>query len=141
VFQARVIALGFVPFRPVVPCTALDTILEWDGHLLRIQVKSAWELSGSGYCYQFPIVRNKWRNGKRKPYGKAIDFFAAFVPTLNAWYIIPAKKINWRHQSFGIYPREWWKELDALGRRRRERKAFDYEVYRERWDLLKKAVK
>lgn len=140
VFQARTVALGFVPFCPVVACTALDVVLEWDGNLVRVQVKSAWELSGSGYCFQFPIVRNAWRRGKRKPYGASIDFFAAYLPTLNAWYIIPANKINWRHQSFGIYPREWSGQLDALGRRRRQRKAFDYEKYRERWDLLKKAV-
>ena len=134
-FQSRTMALGFAPFRCWMGHSYLDFVLEWQGSLLRIQVKSAWELHR--YHYFIPTTRNSIYRGDRKPYGKTIDFLAAYVPPLDIWYIIPAAAINTKTKGFCLYPMDGEDRRDKNGNKRRRRLAFDYEVYREAWHLLK----
>lgn len=138
-FESVAIALGFTPFRSWMGHAALDFILEWRGKLLRIQVKSAWELHR--YHYFIPTRRKAKYRGDLKPYGNTIDFLAAYVPPLDIWYIVPADKINLNTKGFCVYPLNGDNPRDKNGNKRRRRLAFDYEVYREAWNLLKAACR
>lgn len=134
-FQSYALALGFVPFRAWIGYSAIDFVLERNGRLLRVQVKATWERHP--YHYMFLTRRNSRRRGKSLPYGRAIDFFVAYVPPIDAWYIIPASAINSRRKAFCVYPFDETRKCNKLGHRRKRRSTFNYEVFREAWHLLR----
>lgn len=116
-FLSRAIALGFQVCRPWGECAHYDFILERDGHFLRVQVKSTEKIGRGQYR-----CRNVW-GGRRDHYSaQHIDFLAAYVLPLDAWYLIPASAIQpscW----IGVYPQN----VASRGR---------YEPFRNAWHLL-----
>jgi hypothetical protein len=133
IFEARVLALGFSVYKPWCGQSVVDFVIERNGRLLRIQVKSAW--TRYGYRYFFRTIRSASTHGRARYYGTTIDFLAGFVAPLNAWYIIPAHAVG-RHAHILVYPLDDVITHDVLGRPRKQRKARDYEHFREAWHLL-----
>jgi PD-(D/E)XK endonuclease len=136
IFQSRAIALGFTVYRPWGGHSALDFIIERNGRVLRIQVKSGW--ARKRYHYFFRTDRNSWFRGRRRKYDRIVDFIVGYVPPINAWYIIPAAALG-KHTGIYVYPLDAEITHDARGYLRKHRNGPDYEQFREAWHLLNEA--
>ncbi len=114
VFMARAASLGFTVLRPNSPCR-YDLVLDTGRRLLRIQVKSTATRRHGRYSVSLYACDSRRRYTRRD-----LDFLAAWIIPLNAWYIIPARALCGRARVyFYPYRRSGWSER-----------------YRERWDLL-----
>jgi hypothetical protein len=116
-FMARAAALGFGISKPLGESRPYDVIVEVNRRLLRIQVKST-NCERARKSFQFVTVRQGrlWR-----PYQPdEVDFIAAYVLPVNAWYIVPVSAMRDR-LTLNVHP------FTGTGR---------YEQFRERWDLL-----
>lgn len=87
-FVAKAMSLGFTVLQAFGQSRPFDCVVEYQGKLSRVQVKSSWRL-GQNKLYHFPAGR--WRK-TFAPYKTAhVDFMAAYVAPKDAWYIIPLK--------------------------------------------------
>jgi hypothetical protein len=120
-FLARALALGFHVAKPYGDSAPYDFVVDpGHGRLLRIQVKCA-TTRGSRDGYQFRLTHGY---DQRRYSAHDIDFVAAFVAPLNAWYLIPGSALNGRsvillrpgrrNQRFAHF-REAWRLLTAPG--------------------------
>ncbi len=120
-FAVRAANLGYSVSRPLGDSEPYDLIIEDDGRLIRIQVKSI-------YTRRFPAYRAKIRHktGSDQRYSpKEVDFVAVYVVPEDSWYIIPVALLGGRDQ-IRLYPRGS-KKKDG-GR---------WEEFREAWSLLR----
>lgn len=94
--------------------TRYDFVVEYQGHLSRVQVKSTMFVDRGGYSCS---VR-----GWRGPYeGNPFDFLVVYVIPEDVWYIIPAEKFHMQG-SIALYP---------------YLKRSKYRKYKEAWHLLR----
>jgi hypothetical protein len=123
IFMARASALGFNVSKPHPSTTPYDVILEKDGHVWLVQVKSVTEpFSRKAYLIHTHISGY----AERRTYKRSdIDFIAAWVVPLDLWYIIPVEAA--RKVTIYLRPSE-----AKHGR-------FQLEKYRERWGLLERS--
>ncbi len=114
VFMSRAAALGLTVLRPLFPCR-YDLVLDTGHRLLRIQVKSTATLRHGRYSVSCFSCDSRRRYTRRQ-----IDFLAAWIVPLDAWYLIPASSLRSRARIY-FYPsrRTGWSER-----------------YRERWHML-----
>ena len=99
-----------------------DLIVEHNGRVFRIQVKSVFTTSRWGYSVS--VARNR-QHKPIVPYSaQEIDFLAAYVVAHDAWYIIPVAEIA-SLAHIRLYP-EGAKRQDGA----------HFEKYRDAWDLL-----
>lgn len=109
---------GFLVSRPVVDSYPYDLICDWHGELKRIQVKATASIADNR--------RRKFEsvNGVDKtPYAQGcIDYYLCYVVDLNVWYVIPASIVT--SKKITVYP-------DITN------SVAKYEIYKERWELLK----
>jgi PD-(D/E)XK endonuclease len=117
VFMARASEQGLAVSKPWGDSNTFDFVVGRPGRFASVQVKSTTFPMGGGYgC----AVR---KQGARYARG-SFDFLAAYVIPEDAWYIIPASRIE-------------GKASVILCSSSKEAK---YEEYRETWGLLQRAV-
>ena len=117
VFMARVKELGFGLVRPWGESSRYDVGVEWDGRYMRVQVKSTIYKIGHSY------VCNTRPDDHLRPYTVSqIDFLAAYVIPVNAWYILPAKVATALKGNIWLSP---------------HKKGHKYERYLEAWQLMR----
>ena len=121
-FMHKAASLGFGVAKPYGDNRRYDFILEADGRLSRVQVKSTNARARRGYT-----LSACWTTtGKRIPYtAEQIDFVVAYVGQEDAWYVIPLHAFAPR-RHLQLYP--------SGGSGRGNTK---YEKFREAWHLMK----
>jgi hypothetical protein len=119
VFMARASEQGLPVSKPWGDSRSFDCVVGRPGKFAAVQVKSTITRleSGKGYICSVCSSHKAYRAG-------AFDFLAAYVIPEDVWYIVPAREIR------GL-------KSISLGTATGEAK---YELYREAWDLLRKAA-
>jgi hypothetical protein len=121
-FMAESMRHGYKVLKPWGDSQPFDVALHFGRRIVRVQVKSSSFRFGTGYLCQLKT------SSLRHYTLDSIDFFAAYIPTPNAWYLIPARLIlggPYRKQGIMLHP------MQPLRRNR-----YLYEHYREAWPLL-----
>jgi hypothetical protein len=114
VFAGRALREGLRLARPWGESSGYDFVVDQDGRMVRVQVKSTIFKEGTGYSCSM--------KDSKGPYKKnSFEFVAAYVIPEDVWFIIPEKKVRglW---SVGLYPK-----LEGS----------KYGEYLEAWDLLR----
>jgi hypothetical protein len=117
---------GFRVLQPIGDRLAYDLAVDFQGRLLRIQVKSAW-FSAKVKCYAVDARRTNTNRRRmlRKRYGKDdFDFAIIYLAGLNVFYVMPVNAFSGYKSTITFV------EAD-----KRQRKPMSAQ-YRERWDLL-----
>jgi len=114
-FAAEILRRGWGICRPNGDSGPYDCIVDADGRLSRIQVKSVEKPAGAG---RFHVTVAAGRNRKRKYSGRQVDFLAILVIPWRSWYVIPLAAVRGRVAI----------SLRAGGR---------FEKYRGAWERLK----
>jgi len=125
-FMAEAMFHGYKVSKPWGDSSAFDIGVESGRRILRVQVKSTSNRTGTGYLCQF-----KPHYLKKQDYTLAqLDLFAAYVIPVATWYIIPAALLLGPQRKTGImlYP------VEPLKKDR-----YSYEAYKEAWPLLYKS--
>jgi hypothetical protein len=122
IFVVKAASMGFAVSKPYGDSEPYDLVVEENGRLLRIQVKSVFTTKRWGYSVA--VARKRLRHHIRYS-AQEIDFIAAYVVPHDAWYIVPVAEIV-SSIHIRLYP-EGTKKCDG-GR---------FEKYREAWDLLR----
>lgn len=123
IFVIKASSMGFAVSKPYGDSEAYDLVIEDDGKLLRIQVKSAFTTSRWGYSVA--VARNRLGRRAERYSAEEIDFVVAYIVPHDAWYIVPVAEIVGR-SHIRLYPE---------GTRKRDGGYF--ERYREAWELLR----
>jgi hypothetical protein len=123
VLETRVIALGFIPCRPCGIPAPYDFIIEREGLMWRVQVKSAWQDKNG--CWVFRTTGGSADAPTYTP--ERVDVLACLVVPLKTWYIIPVAEVEEEQERLIVTP-------EGAGKSKRRTKS--YEAFRERWDLL-----
>ena len=117
-FLHKAAALGFSVAKPWGESDRYDFIVEVNGRLWRVQVKSAHSSALNGYSF---AACGNVRKNRYTP--NDIDFIVGYVVPDNAWYVIPIAVFAER-TAVKVFP---------SSRRRMSR----FEKYREAWDYLR----
>jgi len=113
-FGAQALREGLRLARPWGESSGYDFVVDQNGKMVRVQVKSTAFREGTGYSCSL--------KDSKGPYKKnSFEFVAAYVIPEDVWFIIPEKKVlgKW---SVGLYP---------------NLKGSKYGEYLEAWDLLR----
>jgi len=112
---------------PVGDFLPYDLIFDVNGHLLKIQVKSAWyDATKQNYVVDNRRTKTNRREMLRSPYDdEDFDFAILYIDTLSVFYVMPNAVFN----SYGS-------EIHLVEGEKRQRKPKSY-AYREAWGLLK----
>lgn len=122
IFVVKAASMGFAVSKPYGDSEPYDLVIEENGRLFRIQVKSVFTTSRWGYGVS--VARK--RQQKPAQYSvREIDFIAAYVVAHDAWYIIPVAEIA-SLTNIRLYPEGAKRQDGGL-----------FEKYREAWDLLR----
>src|SRR5271166_3551147 len=121
IFVLKAWTLGLGVSKPYGDSRPYDFVVESGARMLRVQVKSAF--TSYRRCYQVPSTSRNL-GGRHTYTASEIDFIAAYVFPLDAWYIIPVAAIGTRQMI----------KLDP--NRACKRATVTYERFREAWDLL-----
>jgi PD-(D/E)XK endonuclease len=125
VFVLKAASLGLGVCKPYGDSLAFDFVVTGGDRLLRIQVKSAFTSHRRGYLINLGVRGHG--HGRRLYTADDIDFFAAYVVTHDAWYIIPIDAIAGR-KHVRLYPAGTGK-CDGG----------HFETFREAWHLITSA--
>ncbi|MGC2645290.1 MAG: group I intron-associated PD-(D/E)XK endonuclease, partial [Candidatus Sulfotelmatobacter sp.] len=114
VFAGRALREGLRLARPWGESSGYDFVVDQDGKMVRVQVKSTIFKEGTGYSCSMKDSKGPYKKG-------SFEFVAAYVIPEDVWFIIPEKKVRglW---SVGLYPK-----LEGS----------KYGEYLEAWDLLR----
>jgi hypothetical protein len=115
-FMARAAEHGLCVSKPWGDTSSYDFVVGRPGHFVCVQVKSTITELFGGYVCNIRAGHHSYPAG-------AFDFLAAYVVFEDAWYIIPAGKIEGK-VCLTLFPRS---------------KKAKYEKYREAWKLLRRA--
>jgi hypothetical protein len=126
IFVVKAASMGFAVSKPYGDCEPYDVIIEENGRVFRIQVKSVFTTQRWGYS--IAVARMRQHKPILRYSADEIDFIAAYVVAHDAWYIIPVAEIG-SLAHIRLYP-EGTKRYDG-GR---------FEKYREAWDLLRRGA-
>jgi hypothetical protein len=127
IFVVKATGLGFAVSKPYGDSEPYDLVVEANGRLLRVQVKSAFTTHRQGYSVS--TARHRRGQLPHKYSARDIDFIAAYVAPHQVWYIVPVKETATRGHIF-LYPMG---AKNTQGGR--------YEKYREAWGLLRTRAK
>jgi hypothetical protein len=118
-FLHKAASLGFVVSKPYGDSSRYDFILDWNGKLSRVQVKSSTKLCKGA----FHVSSNRHSSGNTYGYTASdIDFLVAYVVPEDAWYVIPVRAFSPR-KSLRLYPHVQIRDNK-------------YGAFRDAWDLL-----
>jgi hypothetical protein len=123
IFVVKATGMGFAVNKPYADTEPYDLIVEENGRLLRIQVKSVFTTARWGYS--IAVARIGYHRPMVQYSAREIDFIAAYVVPHDAWYIVPVSEIGSSTQIH-LYP-EGEKRTSGA----------HFEKYREAWDLLR----
>jgi hypothetical protein len=123
IFVVKAASMGFAVSKPYGDGEPYDLVVEENGRLLRIQVKSVFTTARWGYS--IAVARRGYHRPIVQYSAQEIDFIAAYVVPHDAWYIVPISEIGSSTQIH-LYP-EGAKRNDGA----------HFEKYREAWDLLR----
>jgi PD-(D/E)XK endonuclease len=123
IFVVKATSMGFAVCKPYGNGEAYDLVVEANGRLLRIQVKSAF--TSQRWGYSVAVSRQGQHRHTVQYTADEIDFVAAYVVPHDAWYIVPVGEIVSR-AHIRLYPEGAKKRKGGL-----------FEKYREAWDLLR----
>jgi hypothetical protein len=126
IFVVKATSMGFAVSKPYGDSEPYDLIVEQNGRVFRIQVKSVFTTQRWGYS--IAVARMRQHKPILRYSADEIDFIAAYVVAHDAWYIIPVAEIG-SLAHIRLYP-EGTKRYDG-GR---------FEKYREAWDLLRRGT-
>jgi hypothetical protein len=116
-FMRKAATLGFAVAKPWGDSDRYDVILRSGKIFWRVQIKSAWFVSGRRTHYHIRTT-----GGGNSCYSAAeIDFLVAYIFSEDAWYVFPVAMIASR-KAFCVSPRSkrsWFAE------------------YRDAWDLMR----
>jgi hypothetical protein len=119
-FMHKAASLGFGVAKPYGDSDRFDFIVNWDGRLCRVQVKSTRTAHRRGYEI---AAHGCW--GGFDIYTKdEIDLIAAYVVPEDTWYVIPIEATRGR-KRLCLHPNV------------PRRDCYKYEKYREAWWLMK----
>jgi hypothetical protein len=117
-FMARAAENGLVVTKPWGDSSHYDFIVDYDGQISRVQVKST--KCKQARC-EASYLCDLGRNGR--PYtAKQVDFFAIYVIPCNVWYILPIGVVAGETSTLTLSPNKG----DAK-----------YALYQEAWHLLR----
>jgi PD-(D/E)XK endonuclease len=125
IFVVKAASMGFAVSKPYGDSEAYDLVIEENGRLLRIQVRSVFTTVRWGYSVSVQRHSNSHGRPVAQYSAAEIDFIAAYVVPHDAWYIIPVFEIVSR-AHIRLYPEGAKRNDGAL-----------FEKYREAWDLLR----
>ena len=117
---------GLKVLQPVGDRLPYDIAVDFNGKLIRLQIKSAWLVRSKNY-YAVDVRRTKTnrRRMRRERYNENdFDFAILYIDHGPVFYIMPAKVFNSYKSTISLV------EAD---KRQRKPQAFNY---RESWDLL-----
>ena len=117
VFAQRAVELGMRVSKPWGESSPYDYVVDWQGRLQRVQVKSVGVEQQGAYR----VGTGSGRSSKRAYTAKEIDVLAAYVIPENTWYLIPVAAFT---------P---VKTIHLCPGRRSKRK---FERFREAWRVL-----
>jgi hypothetical protein len=123
IFVVKAASMGFAVSKPYGDSEPYDLIVEQNGRVFRIQVKSVFTTSRWGYSIS--VARNRAHKPIVPYSAQEIDFLAAYVVAHDAWYIVPVSEIAGL-AHIRLYPEGAKRQDGAL-----------FEKYREAWDLLR----
>jgi len=126
IFVVKAASMGFAVLKPYGDSEPYDIVVEENGRLLRIQVKSVFTTNRWGYTVT--VARRAYHGPSVQYSTQEIDFIAAYVVPHDAWYIIPISELGSTIQLH-LYP-EGAKRTDGAR----------FEKYREAWDLLRRGA-
>jgi hypothetical protein len=126
IFVAKAMSMGFAVSKPYGDREPYDLVVEDNGRVFRIQVKSVFSTTRWGYS--IAAVRHSQHRPVAPYSAREIDFIAAYVVPHDAWYIVPLFEIA-NCTQIHLYP-------DGAKRNDGAR----FEKYREAWDLLRLGV-
>ena len=116
-FTVRAILNGFRVSRPIGHASSYDFIIEKEGRLFRIQVKSTGGTSRN--TYQVSLAKGNGTNKRVIAYEKdAFDFYAIYIKPLDKFYIVPKNDLSVK--TFCIH---------------RDKEETKYSEYLEKWDM------
>jgi len=117
---------GFRVLQPVGDRLPYDLAVDFNGALMRVQIKSAWfDRSKNMYAVDVRRTKTNRRHMIRARYGHDdFDFAVLYIEELNVFYVMPSIVFN----DFGSTI-----SLVETVKRQRKPRASDY---RGRWDLL-----
>jgi len=122
IFVVKAISMGFAVLKPYGDSEPYDLVVEANGRLLRIQVKSVFTTARWGYS----VVAVRGHGRPVVQYSaQEVDFMAAYVVPHDAWYIVPHSEIVSCTQIL-LYPEGTKRSGGAR-----------FEKYREAWHLLR----
>ncbi|MDD3296800.1 MAG: group I intron-associated PD-(D/E)XK endonuclease [Candidatus Omnitrophica bacterium] len=117
---------GFNVLRPLGDRLPYDLGVDFQGRLIRLQVKSAW-FNAKSKCYIADARRTKTNRRRmlRSRYTKGdFDFAVIYIADLNVFYIMPVSIFSGYRSTITLIEKD-----------KRQRKPLSAN-YRERWDLL-----
>ena len=131
--QAVVLAAlrkGWGALQPVGDRLPYDLVLDINGQLLKIQIKSAWwDQSKNNYVVDNRRTKTNRRRMIRSNYASEdFDFAIIYIDKLEVFYVMPAEVFR----SYGS-------EIHLVEEEKRQRKPRSA-VYREAWNLLEESV-
>ncbi len=122
-FYLKAFEIGMIVSKPFGDNARYDFIVDRDGRLSRIQIKSTGILNSEpghhGHSGRYRIYSAYGASRKRHFSKEHIDFLVAYIIPKSVWYIIPIEVTNGKktiHLNIGGHGK--------------------YEQYRDRWDLF-----
>jgi len=124
--KTELLRRGFNVLCPVGDRLPYDLAVDVDGHLIRIQVKSAW-YDRKKKIYSVDVRRTKTNRRRmvRERYGEDdFDFAVIYIDDSHIFYVMPVKEFTAYGSTISLVESQ---------KRQRKPKASEY---RERWELL-----
>lgn len=120
-FAKQCMQRGLHVSLPLNDCSGYDAIVEKNGKLIKVQIKSAKKRShgkrAPEHTYRFAVVKGRLSDIKYE--NKHYDVLACYVHELNLWYFFSFKDV--KTTNLRVYP------MSPNSK---------YEVYRENWDII-----
>ena len=116
-FMAKATSLGFAVLQPFGEMAPYDFILDADGSMHRVQVKSTRYRDADRYRIHVThgTTKHRYDHGK-------VDVLVAYVAPHDAWYVIPSKELLHR-SAFSFKPHI-------------NNHIVPWEKYREAWSIM-----
>lgn len=96
-FAKECIKRGIVPSMPLDDCGGYDFIIEKNGNLVKIQIKSTETICAVKKCYRIAV--QKGMNGGKSYSDSDFDILSIYIHDLNIWYHMPNSKVKVRSIS------------------------------------------
>lgn len=121
IYYTKCYSLGYTISKPFGDNAKYDFVLDKNGKLYKIQVKSTNIIDNQHRNNRYRINASHGANNKRAYNLKDVDIIACYIIPLDLWYNIPIKETN-NVKTLALYPHI----INSNGK---------YEKYKEFWDF------